>query len=395
MADGLYKRGKIYHYDFEFDRVRYQGSCRTASKEQAKKVYDEIRKDLVNRRYGIKSPQTVKWMYDRWVEEVAPTMGTDHVRNVDIFMRLHILPAIGNTLMTRCDTEVIRKVVTSFAQSHKPSSTNKLITVINLVFNFAIKDKYLGSMPYEIDWIPEPQRVRPHVKVPDAKGFLDFIRRTHRNPQMWIMVAFGLFMGLREKEILRAEWDNLDLERMTYTVPGESINANKSKNRRTRTIDLPSFLVEPLRTLPRVLGSPYIFPRSNRDSDGKLGGPHPRTYLTYALKGTDRATKLVRKDGKYVRVPGEVVHLPGLCEKFGLPRMGAHRLRASFATMNAAAGMTMEDIRIAGGWATLEQVQTYLEENREQRTESARKLERLAGFVETVTKSPTIIAQEA
>lgn len=377
LPAGLYRRGCVIWYKFQFDGLAYRQSCDTGSVELAKLVRDEAFKAIVAQKHGIKQPQTLEWMATKWIEDHAAIFSKNYLRTAKIFFDLHIMPTLGKRLMTTIDNEILLDLRSKFSATHSNSTCNTLMKHIGILFNYAQQLGYLGKIPYSIKRLTVRKRSRPVIKVEEAKPFLEFVRLHHRNPQVYCMTALALFCGMREGEILSAQWKYLDTQALTYTIPGDT-----SKNKKSRVLDLPPFLLPALLELSRNLGSPYLFPSHAK---GHVGNPHPRTYLTAILLGTKQKSRVVntgRFGGKQTgkRVACEPYHIPGLLEKFGLPAMGAHRLRASFATMHHSQGTPLVDIQEMLGHANLSTTAIYIEKSTERQKDAQSKLAKIAGL---------------
>jgi integrase len=128
----------------------------------------------------------------------------------------------------------------------------------------------------------------------------------------WVRSFVSLLMmtGARKEEIRTLQWDAVDLERGTATLP-------KTKNGKPFTLSLPPGAVAILRDLPVVSGSPFVFPQHR--ATPRQNGPQPMIEPRHAYK---RALK-----------------------RAGLPASTTfHDLRRSFATVLAMNGESAEAI---------------------------------------------------
>lgn len=75
-----------------------------------------------------------------------------------------------------------------------------------------------------------------------------------------------ILMGQRRNEILGLRWDELDLDKAVWTLPKE-----RHKGKRGHKFPLPASAVRIIKGLPRVQGSPFLFPGR---SDGPLSVGH-------------------------------------------------------------------------------------------------------------------------
>ncbi len=74
-------------------------------------------------------------------------------------------------------------------------------------------------------------------------------------PHRSVFVKPALLTGKRRGELAGLTWNELDLEEGFWTLP-----ASRSKNVREHKMPLPSLAVRVLKSLPRIQGSPLVFP---------------------------------------------------------------------------------------------------------------------------------------
>jgi integrase len=192
-------------------------------------------------------------------------------------------------------------------------------------------EKLIKEMPYTVRPLRVQERQRPVVTVPQLEGFMDAIRRGHRNPQVPAAVTMALMLGLRESEVLGATWGAL--QGRNFVVRGVT------KSKRIRTIPVPD-------EVWTSLGWMLV------DLHPGITGPHPLPKLGLIFPGT-RGTK----------------HQQGWLRQAlerGCPGLGMHRLRASFITAHLKAGTTLKDVQQMAGHAdartTIGYQETSLEE---------------------------------
>lgn len=64
-----------------------------------------------------------------------------------------------------------------------------------------------------------------------------------------------ILTATRTREVLTAQWSEIDLDAATWTIPGERMKA-----KREHRVPLSGAAMAILRVLPRIEGTPYIFP---------------------------------------------------------------------------------------------------------------------------------------
>ena len=168
---------------------------------------------------------------------------------------------------------------------------------------------------------PKPRRSIPKHWSPDgARQFLAL----HEGVRLWPVWAFLLGSGVRVGEAVFLRWPNVDLEKRLVrvnefaTVLGYDVHRSSGKSHEAiRTIDLDRHLVDVLRQqrklqsaeqqkAPTSEASDYVFPK-------ETGGAYHPQYLSRLL-------------GK-------------ISTEVGFPRLTAHGLRHTSATLMLASGV--------------------------------------------------------
>jgi integrase len=87
------------------------------------------------------------------------------------------------------------------------------------------------------------------------------LRAISEEENVYVRAAFRLFLlvPLRRRELLRAEWRDIDFDAREWRVP-------KQKGGGSHTVPLSEPAIDVLRSLPRVLGNPHVFPGHRRGS---------------------------------------------------------------------------------------------------------------------------------
>lgn len=112
--------------------------------------------------------------------------------------------------------------------------------------------------------LPRPSRVRkvehhaalPWQEVPEFMAELRTVQGMGARA-----LEFAILTAARSGEVRFATWDEIDLDAKLWTIPGERMKAG-----RTHRVPLSEPAIRLLKGLPRVEGSPYVFPSAR-------GGP--------------------------------------------------------------------------------------------------------------------------
>lgn len=106
-------------------------------------------------------------------------------------------------------------------------------------------------------------------------GFVSALRA--RQGLAGVALEFTILCAARTSEALCARWEEIDLERGVWTIPGPRMKAG-----RVHRVPLSARAVELLRALPRENGSEFVFPGFRR------GRPLSNMAMTMVLRAMDR-----------------------------------------------------------------------------------------------------------
>ena len=157
------------------------------------------------------------------------------------------------------------------------------------------------------------------------------------------LFAYGALHGLRRSEILSLQWTEVDLKRgvlhvrgaVVYDSSGTLIRKNTNKNTSSRR-DVP-IMIPRLETLLR----------EQQERGGPVVGCYPNTIQR---------------------------HIDKICERAGLPRVGTHGLRHSFASLAYHLGVPEKVAMELGGWSdyqTMRNIYTHIAKSDLKRFSSA------------------------
>jgi len=154
----------------------------------------------------------------------------------------------------------------------KAATVNNYVAVLKNMFTFAVdldKDIIDAHPLVHFRKLPTDERalriMEPHEERQLVQSIFD------RNPVIGAYAGILGETGLRKTEGLLLKWHFVNLDSGLLTVEA-------SKNRKVRHIPLSDFAIELFKTLLRISGVPYCFPRPEtmdrwKDPDGPLEDP--------------------------------------------------------------------------------------------------------------------------
>jgi integrase len=102
-----------------------------------------------------------------------------------------------------------------------PITKRDILTHLSVLFNFAIRENYVGLNPVTKIVRPTIKFHKPHVLSPgDFKVLLDYCLGHGHHEQLVLFVLTG-FCGIRMEEGSRLSWSHIDYDRQTVLVPSE------------------------------------------------------------------------------------------------------------------------------------------------------------------------------
>jgi len=344
-------RSARYHFYFVLDGQRFRGATpfttRRPAEEFARQRYDEARERLLgpDSSKPVRFADFVRTCLERLRSDVSPAW--DGVQRD--YLRAHFLPFFGEErlLHTIRPVDLERYKQERLGVGARPVTVNKELAVLSKIFREAVEwgrlrvSPFLGVHRVPLDRDPETRALLSE----EAARLLDAAREDPFGAFLWI----GLHTGMRPSEILGLRWEDVDFRKNSIAVVHREDRSVKT--RRTRYVAVHPDLRAYLLGLPRPMDrSGYLFPGEK--------GPHRSRYIRRSF---DR-----------------------IAERAGLEGVTPYMLRHTAATMLAAAGCSLAQLKAILGHRTFESTQRYIHLTHED----------LTGAVERI-KFSTFLPREA
>ena len=177
---------------------------------------------------------------------------------------------------------------------------------------------YAGQTPPAVKLPQVVQSNRPWLDVEQVKTF---VKAIHGHPCE--IPALLALHSLRRSEILGLTWDKVDLKRQLIRVEGSAVIGD---------------------------GNKLTYKETNKTKKSRRVVPIMIPELKSALEAVPEAKRVGQIYAKNPNLIWEQVNR--ICEKNGLPPVGVHGLRHSFASIafSADVGMTEREVMEIGGW---------------------------------------------
>lgn len=327
------RRGRVRRYTLgRYGKLTVE-EARTAAKEVFAKV--ALGEDPAAARRAWKTAPTVRELGEEYLESVDATRKPSTAREYRGLWRRHVVSALGTAAVRSVSTAEVSRLHRRLRDT--PYAANRVLSLLSSFFTYAERQgvrpaqsnpvrgverypersrerfltpaevKRLGEALVEAETVglpPAPNRRKRPATGKTAKHRTKSAGTpTPANPFAVSAIRFLLLSGFREKEALTLRWEYLDLERKVALLP------DTKTGRSVRRLGGAAVLL--LDSLPRIAGSPYVFP-----------GGKPGSHLV-----------------EINRVWYAVRHAAGLED------VRLHDLRHSFASAVASAGGSLLMIR--------------------------------------------------
>ena len=237
-------------------------------------------------------------------------------------LKAHVLEPLGDLYLDEVTPARIMKVIRRHRETHKPSSSNKLIILLRFIFNCARRWKTPGvtENPTAVIELYVENNARERFLSPEeAQRLLDVLEKSP-HPMLKSIVMFLLFTGARRGEVLNARWEDIDLQHQLWTIP-----INKSgKTRHVYLSPQAIYVLKALNEAGRVSG------------DYPFGNPETQKPYVSIYRYWNRAR----------------------CQA-GLPGLRMHDLRHSFASFMVNAGRSLYEVQRLLGHRDITTTQRY------------------------------------
>ena len=308
----LYERkdSSVYWVKLHHSGKIIQRSTGTADKVKAQEYHDRLKASLWEQeRLGVRPRYSWQQAAGRWIEETSHK--ASHKDDIAKLKWLHSI--LGELMLDEITLDVIARIKAARVKEASKSTANRFLALVRSILKRAVE---------EWDWLEKA----PKVKLfKESEGRVRFITPeqvqallSELPPHQQDMVVFSLQTGLRQSNVLKLEWLQVNLERGHMWV-----NAAESKNRKPIAVPLNR---EALAVLQRQLGK------------------HPVRVFTYAGKPIANANTHAWKNA---------------LKRAGIEDFRWHDLRHTWASWHRMQGTPTHELQQLGGWKTGAMVERY------------------------------------
>lgn len=306
----LYKRGKMFWIDFTTpggERIRR--SSGTTDKNQAQELHDRLKAEAWRQaELGALPRMTWDDAGLRWLDEKQDKASL----NKDMTELRWLEPYFRGVYLDEMDRQRIQGVLEIKRKETSPSTANRHLALIRAILNRCVEWGWLHHAP-KLRPYPEPKRRIRWLRPEESARLLAELPEHLQD-----MVTFSLATGLRQANVAKLRWDQIDLERRVLWI-----HFDESKNKRPLGVNLSETAMEVLH---------------------RQVGKHPSRVFTYL--------------GKPVRYTNTRSFRQGL-KRAEIENFRWHDLRHTWASWHAQAGTPLDRLQEMGGWESVEMVRRY------------------------------------
>lgn len=292
------------------DGRKIQRSAGTDDKVKAQEFHDRLKAQMWEQhRLGVKPRRSWKDAVVRWLSETSEK--ATHHEDKRKLIWLHVF--LGELMLDEITLDVIDEIKAAKLKEATKGTTNRYLALVRSILLRA-RDEW--------EWVDKVPKVRLFKETAsrersltreEACRLLDELPPHQRD-----VVLFALATGLRQMNVLKLEWSQIDLERRHAWI-----HAAQSKNRRPIAIPLNETAYT---VLTRQMGK------------------HPSRVFTFRGKPLNSANNKAW------------IHA---LQRAGITDFRWHDLRHTWATWQRQAGTPTHELQRLGGWLTGAMVERY------------------------------------
>ena len=325
----LYKRGTVWWVRFTDPTGReVRRSAQTRNRREAEEFHDLLKSRLWREaRLGERPRRKWQEAVARWLTEKAHKASIqDDVRHL---RWLH--PYLYDRYLDQIDRNLLDEITrVRQAEGVANASVNRVLQAIRAILRAAERDwEWIDRAPV-VRLLPEPKRRIRWLMRSEAERLLKLL--PHHLAEM---AEFTLATGLRERNVTRLEWTQIDLEKRQAWI-----HPDQAKARRAIAVPLNGEAIEVLH---------------------RQRGKHSTRVFTYRSRPVNTAnTKAWR----------------AALRKAGIDDFRWHDLRHTWASWHVQNGTPLHVLQELGGWSSAEMVGRYAHLSVEHLAEYANRLAR-------------------
>ena len=315
-----------------------QQSTGTPDKVKAEEYHDKLKASLWDQeRLGIKPSRSWREAVVRWLEETSEK--ATHKEDKKKLIWLHSF--VGDRALDQITSDVIDQIRSAKLKEASKGTVNRYLALVRAILIRARDEwEWVDKVP-KVRLFKETSSRERSLTVEQAKHLLDELPEHQRE-----VVLFALATGLRQRNVLRLEWGQVNLELRHAWIQGW-----QSKNRRPIAVPLNDTAIAVLE---------------------RQKGKHLTRVFTFNGKPLNSANTRVWTSA---------------LTRAGIEDFRWHDLRHTWATWQRQAGTPTHELQRLGGWRTGAMVERYAHLAPESLAVAASRLDAVFGSYDSATEA--------
>jgi integrase len=329
-----YRLSVVIGYEPDGTPIRERKTVKAKNPTEAKKQLTLFEAEILNEQYiKIEDKMTLNLFYNDWLEKYAKNeenLSPDTRENYVNILKKRILPKYGHMKLVDIKTIHIVNFMNDLRKDGgrldgkkgrlSPSSIANCYRAFNNILARAVEWKLIKENPAAAVKQPKITVKKSDVYSKDELSVL--FTHLEKKPFHWkVLILLAISTGAREGEIAALEWKHFNFERGTVfieqsltEITGEGLHLKNTKNKRSRTVSLPGYLLKMLE-------------KFNEQS------LHERSQVEDKLEWPDYFFVFANEFGKPIRPDSISQWWRRFTKKFELKHIRFHELRHTSATL--------------------------------------------------------------
>ena len=264
----VYKRGKIYWYDFWFNGERYQASTKTRNLRTAEQIEAKAKTDLALGLYGLAplKPAPSLTKYAERFREFVRTRHKAHPETISFYLeklgRLLEFRALADSRLNRIDEAMIDQYIQHRrGQVNKPATVNRELATLRRLLHVASDVHKLIARVPRIKLLPGETEREFVLSQDQEKSYLAVAEDTLRD-----FAILSLDTGVRAGEGVTLEWMDVHFEPAPKSKFGYIQIRERGRKKRGRILSMTPRVKATLENRRRFLpDAVHVFPGRSKD----------------------------------------------------------------------------------------------------------------------------------
>ncbi len=317
----IYRRGSTWWFTITIKGRTHRGSCKTSDQSEAQEYHDRFRAELWRGRViGEAKKRTIVEAIDRFLAE------HEHKRSYRDDLRYAQwwkgqFESVGVKLLEEVNSDLVKDIRGDALEQNTrrgtkttPATVNRRLAFLSAVIRCAALEWQWMTMAPKFRMLPGERQRNRYLSPKEVVRLVECLPRPYAD-----MGLFAVSTGLRQHNVMKLRWSNLDMQRRIATFP-----------------DL-------------VMKNGLPFSCSLNET---------ATKVIQKWIGRHEEYVFVREDGESINgIPSKTWKVA--LQKAGLANVRWHDLRHTWASLLRQNGVNLSDLREMGGWETPQMVQRY------------------------------------